>query len=123
MILEELAPVRNPGFRDYRLIGVAGTVTTLACLDQNLEEFDVEKVSGYTLSIQTVRAWSQRLNSMDTGSIAGLSSTTAGRADILAAGVLILSEIMIHFGFESVIASERGLRYGLVVRQWQRTRT
>lgn len=120
MMLEEFSQVRNPGFQHYRLIGVAGTVTTLACLDQQLQEFDIEKVSGYTMTQENVARWAMKLSMMDTASIHDLSSTTEGRADILAAGALILHEFMSHFSCRTVTASERGLRYGLVLREWKR---
>jgi exopolyphosphatase/guanosine-5'-triphosphate,3'-diphosphate pyrophosphatase len=119
VILEELAEVRNPGLERYQLIGVAGTATTLACLDQQLQEFDREKVSGYSLSYDRVSTWLMKLSGMATDDIRTLSNATEGRADILTAGVLILHEIMKQFRFSKVLVSERGLRYGLVLREWE----
>jgi len=121
-ILEEFAPIRNPGFHRYDLIGVAGTVTTLACLDQNLEEFRVETVSGYRISKAHVADWTSRLQSMRSDQIRAMSRATWGRADILTGGVMILSVLMSHFGFEYVLVSERGLRYGMVIREWEKSR-
>ena len=121
-LLEELSQVRNPGLDKYQLIGVAGTVTTLACLDQGLAEFDVEKVGGYRIDRQRVGAWLTKLSTMSAQEIRSLSNTTEGRSDILTAGVLILHEMMKLFGIQSVIASERGLRYGLALREWERSR-
>ena len=119
-ILEELSQVHNPGFGNYRLLGVAGTVTTLACMDQRLEEFDIEKVAGYRMDQQRVAAWLTRLSRMGSHEIRSLSNTTDGRADILTAGVLILNEIMDLFRFPSLTVSERGLRYGLALKEWER---
>lgn len=119
-ILEELSQVHNPGFHKYQLIGVAGTATTLACLDQQLMEFDIDKVTGYRMDQQTVLQWSMKLQSMTIEQIRSLSNTTEGRADILTAGVLILSETMKLFGLPSLEISERGLRYGLILREWER---
>ena len=105
---------------NYILIGVAGTVTTLACLEQSLKQFDVEKVSGYVLDKRAVNMWLKRLSGLTNDRILTLSETTEGRADILTAGTLILSCFMEHFGFSRVLTSERGLRYGLVMREWER---
>ncbi len=98
-----------------RLIGVAGTPTTLACLDQNLMDFEVEKVSGYPFSAQTIQRWLDRLLVLTADEIRQLSNATEGRADILAAGALILSEFMRIYQFPSLIVSERGLRYGMAI--------
>jgi exopolyphosphatase/pppGpp-phosphohydrolase len=57
---------------------------------------------------------------MNSHEISALSAATSGRADILTAGTLILHEVMSHFRFRSVVVSERGLRFGLVLREWER---
>jgi exopolyphosphatase/guanosine-5'-triphosphate,3'-diphosphate pyrophosphatase len=120
-IIEELAQVRNPGFDQYQLVAVAGTATTLACLDQQLTEFDITRVSGYEIDDQHVHGWSLKLSGMTPQQIRSLSGATEGREDILAGGALILSEFMKLFRFQSVIVSERGLRYGIVLREWEKT--
>lgn len=119
-IIEEISQVRNPGFNSYNLIGVAGTVTTLACLDQGLAEFDVQKVHGYTMDRNRVEYWFSRLSAMSPNEIRSLSEATNGREDILTAGVLILREIMTLLGFQQIVVSERGVRFGLVLREWER---
>ena len=122
LILEELAPVRNPGFERYTLVGVAGTVTTLACLDQELASFDPSRVRGYLLPYERVARWLGRLATLSSEQIEGLSSAARGRADILTAGTLILHEIMSIYRIGSVMTSDRGLRYGVVLREWERTK-
>ncbi len=104
----------------YALIGVAGTVTTLACLDQGLSDFDERRVSGYRLSREHVEQWFRKLAGMTKREIEGLSGAAVGRADILTAGVLILDEFIARYGFGEILVSERGLRYGLVIREWER---
>ena len=106
----------------YILIGVAGTVTTLACLEQGLMKFDTGKVSGYRLSIDRIHHWLEILSKMKPAEIRSLSDTTEGREDILTTGVLILYEFMKQFNFKQVVVSERGLRYGLVLREYRKQR-
>lgn len=118
-IMQEFSRVSFPELASFQLVGVAGTVTTLACLELKLMEFDIEKVSGFKMSRDTVGIWTRKLSSLQSNEIRTLSNTTEGREDILTAGVLILNEFMKHFGFESVVVSERGLRYGLVIYEWE----
>jgi exopolyphosphatase/guanosine-5'-triphosphate,3'-diphosphate pyrophosphatase len=120
LIMEELAQVRNPGFERFEAVGVAGSVTTLACLEQELEAFDAEKVGGYLLDFETVSSWLGRLARMEPKEIARLSAATAGREDILTAGVLILREIMAVYRIGAIRTSEKGLRYGIALREWSR---
>ena len=113
----ELSPLKKHNFSGYTLVAVAGTTTTLACLDQHLMDFDVAKVSGYDMEKEQVVEWFGKLSTMTTTEIRSLSNTTEGRADILTAGVLTLYESMSLLRFGKVLVSERGLRYGLALRE------
>lgn len=121
-ISKEFEKINQTNLTSYSLVGVAGTITTLACLDQHLLEFDIQKVSGYRLSTASVQAWLNKLLKMTSKEIKALSNTTEGREDILPAGVLILNEFLKRFHFKEVIVSERGLRYGLALREWEQWR-
>lgn len=114
--LSKLAPNELGG---SLLVGVAGTATTLACLDQGLKDFETDKVRGYILSREKIGHWQLRLSGMTAQEIRALSRATEGRADILTAGVLILHESMERLGWWEMAVSERGLRYGLVLREWE----
>ena len=116
----------GPRFRDtltlvgMTLVAVAGTATTLAGLHLGLPDFDREKIDGCALPPEAVHALASRMLSMETDAVRALSPMTAGRADILPAGALILSSIIDHFGFREIRVSMRGLRYGIVLREWER---
>jgi exopolyphosphatase/pppGpp-phosphohydrolase len=45
-----------------------------------------------------------------------------GRADVITAGALILDEVFEMHGFPDLVVSERGVRYGLAIREWERRR-
>jgi exopolyphosphatase / guanosine-5'-triphosphate,3'-diphosphate pyrophosphatase len=102
------------------LIGVAGTVTTLGCLDQNIAKFEVDNLKGYSLSFQSIEKWSRTLLYLHPDQILKLSDAAIGRSDILPAGVLILKEFMKRYGFKNILTSERGLRYGMVLNEWKK---
>jgi len=120
-IAAEFSAFSSWNIANRSLVGVAGTVTTLACLEMGLMDFDREKVSGYILSLKTIQKWLSTLSALAPNDIRQLSNTTYGREDILTAGTLILSEFMSFFGFQNIIVSERGVRYGLVLREWEKT--
>ncbi|MFI5252271.1 MAG: Ppx/GppA family phosphatase [Bacteroidota bacterium] len=120
-IASQLISFRDWNISNRSLIGVAGTVTTLACLEQRLPEFDRVKVSGYKLSMEAIRSWQDNLSKLTPSQIRKLSNVTEGRQDLLTAGVLILHEFMKYFKFQEITVSERGLRYGLVMREWKKT--
>jgi exopolyphosphatase/guanosine-5'-triphosphate,3'-diphosphate pyrophosphatase len=111
---------RTPETAGTTLVAVAGTATALAILDQRLEEFDRKAVTNYRLSEQKVAAIFARLSELPSASIRKLSKVLIGREDVITAGALILRELMRHLKFGELVVSERGIRYGLVLREWER---
>ncbi len=99
------------------LVGVAGTATSLAHLALGLRDFNPHAVSGYRMPYPVAEQLFRKLSSMPSTIIRGLSSAMEGRADVIAAGALILREVMAHLGFDEMVVSERGVRYGLVLRE------
>ena len=124
-----LAAIQNEftGLADFEfsgstLVGVAGTVTTVAALAQGLDTFDLSKIAGYRLSKDAVGWVYRMIRTKKPDEIRKLSEVVEGRADILFAGVLILQAFMERFKFESIVTSERGVRYGLALQEWEKAR-
>jgi exopolyphosphatase/guanosine-5'-triphosphate,3'-diphosphate pyrophosphatase len=101
------------------LIGVAGTAATLACFDQHLLDFDRSVINGYRLTQERVEHWKTKLSSLSSSQIRSLSRVAEGREDIITIGTLILYEFMRIGNFSEMIVSDRGLRYGLLLREWE----
>ena len=118
-IREQLSTIPKEQFVHTQLVGVAGTVTTLALLEQNISEFDVAKVSNYILNISVIEKWFYFLSKKTPQEILLLTSAAKGREDILFSGTLILFETMKYFSWKEIIVSERGLRYGIALRQFE----
>jgi len=117
LVQNELSRAADFPFSGSTLIGVAGTATTLAALAQGLKEFDAGAVTNYRLTLENVKHLFRTLRAMPSGMIRELSSVMEGRSDVITGGVLILREIMAHFNFDEMVVSERGLRYGLAIRE------
>ena len=102
-----------------RLIGVAGTVTTTAAIDLHLPTYDPKRVSGHFIRIETIEQIYEQLR---TKTVREMISTypqiQLGRADILLAGMIVLLEAVRHFNLKGITASDRGLRYGIILREF-----
>lgn len=107
-------------FRGTTAVAVAGTATTLSLLAQGRKEYDLDAVSNSRLTSGSVEQLLRMLGAMPSARIRELSEVMEGRADIITAGALILHEVMTHAGFDEVIVSERGVRYGIALREWER---
>ena len=120
IVEEQLNLHRSFDIMGAKLIGVAGTATSLAVLDQRLKEFAMSAVTNYVLQRKHVRALLDTLSTMPSSGINELSTIMEGRHDVITAGALILHEIMSRYKFEEMVVSERGVRYGLAIREWER---
>jgi len=101
--------------RRRRLVGVAGTVTTLACLDAGLESYDSDLIHLRSLSVPSVRALVERLSRLTTAERAALPCVQAGRAPVLVGGAVIVLAAMETLGYDVLTVSERDLLDGLVL--------
>lgn len=105
-----------------RLIGVAGTATTLGALDAGVVSFDSRDLDGHELSVAAVDQLSQRLLRMNHAAIRSLPQVNEQRADIITAGALILSTFLHAQGLSGLTVSTRGIRYGLLMDMLHGTR-
>jgi len=104
-------------------VGVAGTMTTLAAMQLQLPKYDPARVHGYELHYDGIQRSFHLLKEKTLSEITSIPQITAGRADILLAGVMILLEFMDTAGIKKITVSDRGLRYGIVLREIERRKT
>jgi exopolyphosphatase/guanosine-5'-triphosphate,3'-diphosphate pyrophosphatase len=98
-------------------IGVAGTVTTLAALQQQLPHYIPEKINGYVLSLDDIRSMFVLLKDKSIDQISKIPQISAGRADIILAGIMILIGFMEKSSLHQITVSDRGLRYGIILKE------
>jgi exopolyphosphatase/guanosine-5'-triphosphate,3'-diphosphate pyrophosphatase len=103
-----------------KLVGVAGTLTTLAALDLNLSSFETTKVDGHVLALERIKRIFDQIRTQTLHQLQSSPVISPGRADVLLAGILILIEFMTSCRFTQVKVSARGLRYGLLLRELER---
>ena len=102
------------------VIGVAGTLTTLAALHQQLPSYIPEKINGYVLSFDNICSMFALLKDKSVEQISTFPQISAGRADIILAGIMILMGCMEKSGLKEITVSDRGLRYGIVLKEIER---
>jgi exopolyphosphatase / guanosine-5'-triphosphate,3'-diphosphate pyrophosphatase len=107
------APEGRPGAAV--LVGVAGTVTTFACLSLGLAAYDPDAIHLTTLDRTRLADEVERLATMRASDRAALSCMQAGRADVIVAGGEILLGAMETLGWERLIVSERDILDGIVM--------
>jgi exopolyphosphatase/guanosine-5'-triphosphate,3'-diphosphate pyrophosphatase len=100
-----------------KFISVGGTVTTLASIELGLKDYDPRSVNGYNLTLERIGKLIDRLMKVTIAEREKILCLDPKRADIIIAGSAILKVVMELGKFESVIVSDRGLRFGIVLRE------
>jgi exopolyphosphatase/guanosine-5'-triphosphate,3'-diphosphate pyrophosphatase len=116
-----LPPPRGRG--DVTLIGVAGTVTSLAAMAQELASYDPARVHGYRLGGAALDAQIAHLTRSTQREREAMVGLDPRRADVILAGALILREIARKAEVPSVLVSDRGIRWGLLYEELARSET
>lgn len=97
------------------LIGTAGTITTLAAVDQGLERYSSSRINNYMMKRSSVERIYQRLKAMSAEDRRGIPAIEPGREDLILPGSLILIEAMKDFDFREILVSDYGLREGIII--------
>ena len=104
-------------FSPKKVIAVAGTATTIACMKLGLKEFKEDMVESSSISIQDIKNILSELSPLSAKEILNrYGPVMKGREDIIFAGAFILYQFMEHFGIENINVSTRGIRYGAIVK-------
>jgi exopolyphosphatase/guanosine-5'-triphosphate,3'-diphosphate pyrophosphatase len=93
-------------------VAVAGTATSLAAIDQELDPYDPTKVHGYTLSVDACEKLLQRLAALPLDERRQTKGLHPDRAPTIVAGVVILLEVLDAFGLQRVEISEHDILRG-----------
>jgi exopolyphosphatase/guanosine-5'-triphosphate,3'-diphosphate pyrophosphatase len=105
-------PVRDAA----TLVGLAGSVTTVAALAMSLPEYDADAIHGSRISVAEVRRVTADLLAATREKRAAEPVMHPGRVDVIGAGALVLRVIMDEFGFDEVVVSEHDILDGIALR-------
>jgi len=110
LIFAELAAAE---FFDIRMgIAVAGTPTSLAAIEQELDPYDPERVHGYVLTLDSIQRMYSMLSGKSLEERLKVTGLHPGRAPTIVAGVVILIQAMRTFGLQQVEVSEHDILDG-----------
>jgi exopolyphosphatase/guanosine-5'-triphosphate,3'-diphosphate pyrophosphatase len=106
--LSELAPA---GTRE--VIGIAGTMTTLAAVSLSMATYDGALVHGHVMLRREVDRTVRELAAKPLAERQNVCGLEPKRADVIVAGGIIALALLERLGAERVRISDRGVRWGL----------
>ena len=102
-------PVREAG----TLIGLAGSVTTVAGIAMGLPAYDAARIHHARVSAADVHEVTRSLLAQTRAARAAIGVMHPGRVDVIGGGALVLDRIMERFGFTEVLVSEHDILDGI----------
>lgn len=97
-------------------IAVAGTATSAAAIDQELDPYDPDRVHGYRLRRGRIEELLGRLSGMDESQRRHVAGLHPDRAPTIVAGMILLLEALSAFDLDEVEVSEHDLLLGGALR-------
>jgi len=99
------------------MVAVGGTATTLASVEQGLEDFIAEKIHHFVLGKEALKNQLLLYRSKTIDERRKISGLPIARADVILAGGAILYQAMEELKCPSVLISCHGVRYGLLYKK------
>jgi exopolyphosphatase/guanosine-5'-triphosphate,3'-diphosphate pyrophosphatase len=96
------------------VVGIAGTVTTLAAMALRLDTYDPARVHGHRLGRDELAALVETLARTPLAARKAMPGLDPRRADVIYAGACILLAIVDHARASACLVSDRGIRWGLI---------
>ncbi|MET8166105.1 Ppx/GppA phosphatase family protein [Streptomyces sp. NPDC005329] len=108
-LAERTVPLREA----HTLVGLAGSVTTVAAIALGLDAYDSTKIHHARIGVDRVRSISDDLLRATHEERAAYPAMHPGRVDVIAAGALVLLAIMERIGAQEVVVSEHDILDGI----------
>ncbi|MGO4204174.1 exopolyphosphatase [Rhodococcus sp. TAF43] len=115
----EQAFARVPVEQARTWVGVAGTMTTLSAVAQDLPEYDAERVHLSRLSVDQLHEVAHRLVTMTHDQRAALGPMHPGRVDVIGGGAIVTAvladELSRRAGIDELVVSEHDILDGIAM--------
>ena len=103
------------------MVAAGGTATTLAAVLNRIDPYDADRVHGIRVPRADLSAGLDMLATKPLAQLLGMPGLVPGRADIAVGGAVALEAAALRLGAETIIVSDRGLRWGLAYELAQYT--
>src|SRR5438067_2671801 len=118
--LEDVAREIPAALEAKRFVGLAGTVSTVAAVEQGLAEYDTDKIHHFVLTRQAAEDVFRTLATEKRADRIHNPGLEEARADVIVAGTAILVAVMRFVDFGECLVSEADILDGLVLSLRQR---
>jgi len=116
-VREQLLGVLPPARRGEVVVGMGGTVRSLASVHLRAHPGERKHRHGLRLNQSDVAAVRERLESLSAAKRRRIRGLKGERADIILAGAIAIEELMVFGGYMTLVVCARGVRDGLLLHE------
>jgi exopolyphosphatase/guanosine-5'-triphosphate,3'-diphosphate pyrophosphatase len=98
----------------HRMVGLAGTITTMAAVEMGLADYDRDRIHHFVLTRAAAEDVFRTLATEPREARGHNPGLEQGRVDVIVGGALVVVAVMRHFGFDECLVSEADILDGLV---------
>jgi exopolyphosphatase/guanosine-5'-triphosphate,3'-diphosphate pyrophosphatase len=109
----EIVAASVPVYQAHTLVGLAGSVTTVAGIALGLAHYDAARIHHSRIPAAQVHAVTTMLLGQTRVQRAAIPIMHPGRVDVIGAGALVLDRAIAQFGFGEVLVSEHDILDGI----------
>jgi exopolyphosphatase / guanosine-5'-triphosphate,3'-diphosphate pyrophosphatase len=109
--------LKNDNELTVKMIGTAGTVTTLAAMDLKLIDYDIHKVNKHILSPNNLKYHYNTIIAIPSMKRSGIPGLELGREIVIISGTAILLTLMELLGAQELSVSDAGLLEGILLEK------
>jgi exopolyphosphatase / guanosine-5'-triphosphate,3'-diphosphate pyrophosphatase len=112
-VLREMAGIGWLDGAGGRLVGIGGTIRTLATMHQRATRYALDELHGYRLPREGIEGLIDAMLELPAEERSRIAGLKEDRADITLAGAVVISTVLEHLGVERVEICSQGLREGI----------
>jgi len=100
--------------RAKTLVGLAGTVSTMAAIEQGLAAYDRDRIHGFRLTRHAAEEVFRTLAIEPAAQRRCNPGLEPGRVDVIVGGAIVVVALLRHYGFDEMLVSESDILDGIV---------
>lgn len=104
--------------KDFQIVGIGGTITTLASIDLKMEKYKPKKINNYILEKSSINNQIKEFINCDLKQRKKIIGLEKDRADIILAGSLILKRILDYLNQDKIIISDYDNLEGVIYKDF-----
>lgn len=113
---DQSSPAGGGQEKHLLMVGVAGTVTSIAALSAGLTQYETDRLNGMKLPLSEIRKYRNLFESLSPSVIEEtFAPFLVGRGEVITAGLIILEEVMRFYNKKVLTVSTGGVRHGMLI--------